>query len=124
MTTLIEKSTDDTAKVSVAASEPDLNWSVFPLAPTCLPEPHSSLVSIDSKNTMPPELGYYFDSKTNTYMVLESKLEKYAVCTPQTYIDLDNNGLINRIELLDFPAEGQYTLCINGHNCATAKYDT
>jgi len=96
----------------------------------------SSTITNDFSNTVPIGMSYY-QKNDNTYAFLESiRIPFESDSAMKSYlrqprvslrrlngrIKLTNNGLVNRIELVDFPY-GQYTLSLNGRNVATAKYD-
>src|SRR5437868_6678302 len=80
----------------------------------------TSLVSTDFSHTVPLNLTFYKKDE-NSYAVLE-RHKITSILNLYSHLKVTTGGLINKITLLDFP-HGQYTLSLNGHNCATAKYN-
>ena len=73
-----------------------------------------------SNNTVPIDLSYYKKDEEH-YALLETSYRDMIVRTT-SHIRIICNGLIDCISLDDFPM-GQYTLELNGHNCATAVFN-
>ena len=79
-----------------------------------------SLTSLTNRsNTLPIELTFIHNE--NSYAILK-KINITENIKPIPFIKLTSTGLIKQILLTDFPI-GQYTLSLNGCNCATAKHN-
>lgn len=79
----------------------------------------TSSAPVCSVETIPMDLSYY-RCDDHTYALLEPQqvcFHKVEHC-----LNIHVSGLINRITLDDFPM-GQYTLSIDGINCATARFN-
>ena len=87
--------------------------------------PHQMELLVNSStclsNSLPIDLTFYKKNENN-YAVLErhNVTDSLKLIVP---VRIPSEGLINKITLQDFPFPGQYTLSINGQNCATATYN-
>jgi len=79
-----------------------------------------SMVSTDLSNSLPLDMTFYKKDEKN-YAILEKHdvMNRFHL---DSHLRITMGGLVNKITLLDFPI-GQYTLSLNGQNCATARYN-
>jgi hypothetical protein len=86
------------------------------IIPSCLV---TSIISTDLSNSLPINQTFYQKDK-NHYAILENHKQLWS---NGLHLHLSQEGLINKITLIDFPLS-QYILQLNGHNSATAIYNS